>query len=208
MSSSLTTPSMTEAFQPPPADVYDNDLIEQARAGSHAAFAQLVRDNQRLVRAILSRYFRDDNEVDELAQQVFVTAFRSLDRFRGESSLGTWLGSIARRQAAMYIRGELRRRNREFNAGETAWADWQDQQLGAEDSDPSLKLDALAACLEQLPAKSRELVQRFYFDRQPVASIAAHRKSSRGAVRMLLLRIRQVLGKCVSQRIRHSEGLS
>lgn len=76
-------------------DATDRALIARWMAGDQRAATQLVdRHAQALTRFVASLGERD--EVDEIVQDTFVRAFSSLDRFRGESSLRTWLLSIAR----------------------------------------------------------------------------------------------------------------
>ncbi|MCG8648473.1 MAG: sigma-70 family RNA polymerase sigma factor [Pirellulales bacterium] len=184
----------------------EEQLVARAREGSHSAFAVLVARHRGVVRGVLGRYFRDDNEVDELAQRAFVFAYRSLDGYRGESSFRSWLVSIARRQAAMYIREESRRKRRERSVGETALLKWTAGDCN-EGDDVSDKLEALAMCLERLPGHSRELVRHYYFEQRGIEMIARGMDRSRGAVRMSLLRVRQALAKCVSQSLSRIEGM-
>ncbi len=188
------------------ATEFDDSLVQRAKSGCHDAFAELVRQHHRVIRAVLARYLRDDNEVDELAQRVFVSAYRALPKFRGESSFGSWLVVIARHQAAMYIRGEVRRRQRETSAAEIALAAWTNES--ARDSDePADKLEALTECLDRLPQSSRDVVQKFYFQREAINTIAQEQGRSPGAIRMMLMRIRQALANCVSNRLAASEEM-
>jgi RNA polymerase sigma-70 factor (ECF subfamily) len=74
-------------------------LVERARAGDAAAFAEIVRLYERPVfRAALSA-LGSREEAEEAAQDAFVAAFNKLDSFRGDSSLKTWLVAIAWRKA-------------------------------------------------------------------------------------------------------------
>jgi RNA polymerase sigma-70 factor (ECF subfamily) len=180
-------------------------LIRRTKDGSHAAFAELIRRNHAAVRAVLGRYLRDDNEVDELAQRAFISAYRSIDQFRGDASFGSWLVAIARRQAAMYVRDETRRRRHEATAGELALLAWTNESFDEKD-DVEGKLVTLAECLQRLPASSHDVVSRYYFERQSIEAIAAGQGRSRGAIRMLLMRIRKALAKCISQRLSEAEG--
>ena len=61
-------------------------------------------------------------------------------------------------------------------------------------------------CLEQLPKKARELIDRYYFDQQTANSIAKKTDISAGSVRMKLLRIRQILQKCIVARSQDLSG--
>jgi RNA polymerase sigma-70 factor (ECF subfamily) len=84
----------------------DAELLARMRAGRPDAFAELMRsNNQRLYR--LARGFLDNAaEAEEALQESYVRAFTHLDRFRGESSLATWLARIVLNEAL----GRLRRR--------------------------------------------------------------------------------------------------
>lgn len=71
-------------------------VLRAVQADGAQAFEQLVRRHQGLVRAQLRRLLGDDFALaDDLAQEVFVLAWRKLDQFRGESRFGTWLYRIA-----------------------------------------------------------------------------------------------------------------
>ena len=102
--------------QPMPPDARSADLaedlefIERWRGGDELAARALVeRHSEALARFAVSQGVRD--EVDELVQDTFVRAFASLDSFRGESTLRTWLFTIERR--LMLDRRRAERRSRE-----------------------------------------------------------------------------------------------
>ncbi|MEM6994024.1 MAG: RNA polymerase sigma factor [Myxococcota bacterium] len=77
------------------ADLPESVLIGRATAGDRMAFGQLVLLHEGKVRALLLRLTSDTTLSDDLAQEVFLRAFRGLVGFRGHSSLGTWLYRIA-----------------------------------------------------------------------------------------------------------------
>jgi RNA polymerase sigma-70 factor, ECF subfamily len=79
----------------------DDALIADAREGDLDAFAELVHRYERRVRSVLARLLDDDRDVDEAAQDVFVQAWRSLARYRGDAAFFTWLYRIAVNEALM-----------------------------------------------------------------------------------------------------------
>ena len=88
----------------------DIALIERWKGGDQRAAAEIVkRHAQALARFAAGSGERE--EVDELVQDTFVRAFDSLDSFRGESTLRTWLFTILRRLMLDRKRAEKRRRN-------------------------------------------------------------------------------------------------
>ena len=75
----------------------DQDAADVARAvaGDPSAFAAIVRRWQSRLVGLAWRFCRDRQRSEDLAQEAFVKAFRSLPRFRGEAAFGTWLTAIA-----------------------------------------------------------------------------------------------------------------
>lgn len=85
------------------------ELIRRCRAGQRAAHEEFYRRYRRGVAANLFRVLHDRTDLDDLVQEVFVIAFRGLDRFRGEARLSTWLYRICINVAMGRIRARTRR---------------------------------------------------------------------------------------------------
>jgi RNA polymerase sigma-70 factor, ECF subfamily len=77
----------------------EHELIRRARAGDEDAFAELVMTHADRVYAALRRFGLSPDEADEVAQEVFVRAWRALPRFEERSRLSTWLYRIAFNEA-------------------------------------------------------------------------------------------------------------
>lgn len=93
----------------PQAEDTDRELIERWKAGDSRAATELVsRHADALARFAVSSGERW--EIEELVQDTFVRAFASIDSFRGESSLRTWLFTIERRLMLDRRRSEKRQR--------------------------------------------------------------------------------------------------
>lgn len=184
-----------------------HQLVEKASAGCSDSFRQLVEQNHRRIRLYLGRYVHCSAEVDDIAQEVFLVAFSQLSRFRGEAKFSTWLIGIARNKALEFLKAEARGRKRRKQFFEAEIASQQIDRLEKVHDQCELaeqRLGAMQLCLEQLPNKSRELVNRYYFDMQPATEIAAQSNVSTGSIRMKLLRIRQILQKCIAARSQDS----
>src|SRR4051794_8980941 len=92
-----------------PGDESDQQLIERWKQGDSRGASLLVsRHADALARFAVSSGERED--IEELVQDTFVRAFGSLDSFRGESSLRTWLFTIERRLMLDRRRSERRQR--------------------------------------------------------------------------------------------------
>lgn len=90
----------------------ERDLIRRCRQGDELAWAWVYREHSPRVARFLRRMLGPDNAVDDLVQVVFVELFSTLDRFRGDAKLSTWLYGIARNVAGKHIRTESRHRRR------------------------------------------------------------------------------------------------
>ena len=90
----------------------DLQLVHAAIAGDRLALATIVRDTQQHVWRYCA-YLGRGHETDDLVQETYLRALRSLRRFEGRSSLHTWMLSIARRVCADAIRAARRRRSLE-----------------------------------------------------------------------------------------------
>jgi RNA polymerase sigma-70 factor, ECF subfamily len=77
----------------------ENELIRRAREGDEDAFAELVMLHADRVQGALRRFGLDASEADEVAQEVFLRAWRGLARFEGRSQFSTWLYRIAFNEA-------------------------------------------------------------------------------------------------------------
>jgi RNA polymerase sigma-70 factor, ECF subfamily len=186
-------------------DVDDpEELLEQSRRGSTQAFAGIVRQYQSRVRAYLARYVRDRDAVEDLAQDTFLTAYRSLGSYRGESSLGVWLIGIARNVALMHVRDQSRRRVREAEVLQEALGRWLTDALEKDSTrldDRDLTLRALEQCLQELPEHSSSLVENYYFKGRTATEMAREQGKKESAIGMMLLRIREILGRCIRTRL-------
>src|SRR5215831_9986303 len=81
------------------ADSGEAALISRCTRGDEAACAELVATHERMVFGLAMHLLSDRDEALDLSQEVFLRVFRTLHRFRGQSSLRTWIYRIAVNQA-------------------------------------------------------------------------------------------------------------
>jgi RNA polymerase sigma-70 factor (ECF subfamily) len=87
----------------------DQKLVARVQKGDKSAFDLLVRKYQHKIVKLVSRYVRDRTEVEDIAQETFIKAYRALRGFRGESAFYTWLYRIAINTAKNYLVSQGRR---------------------------------------------------------------------------------------------------
>ena len=81
----------------------DLQLVERVRQGDQRAFGILVEKYQRKLLRLLSRMVRDQHEIEDIAQEAFIKAYRALPQFRGDAAFYTWLYRIAVNTAKNYL---------------------------------------------------------------------------------------------------------
>jgi RNA polymerase sigma factor (sigma-70 family) len=84
--------------------LHDNDIIRQVLSGRSAAYALLVDRYKNYVFTLVIRYVPLREEAEEISQDVFVKAFRSLADFKGTSKFSTWLYTIAYTSSLSHLR--------------------------------------------------------------------------------------------------------
>ncbi len=87
--------TMTNGGQGIGAGDGERQLVADARGGDHRAFEALVLKYQDRIYRLIQRLVSGSDVVDDLAQEVFIRAYRSIGDFKGHSSLYTWLYKIA-----------------------------------------------------------------------------------------------------------------
>jgi len=124
----------------------EDQFLEKLRRGDAMAYERLVAEHSGDVYALLHRLTSDAEEARDLTQETFLRAFQSIDRFRGDASLKTWIYRIAINQARNRWRW-WRRRKREVTVSLDAGDDHREQPLSASlasKNSPSPEQEALA----------------------------------------------------------------
>lgn len=97
----------------------DRVLIDRARAGDERAFRELVERHEARVAATVIGMLGPGDEAEDVGQETFIRLHRSLDRFRGDSSLGTYLTRIAINLSLTALKKRKRRLSRFLSQDDT-----------------------------------------------------------------------------------------
>ena len=87
----------------------DKQLVARVQRGDSRAFDLLVLKYQHKIFGLISRYVHDADEVQDVAQEAFIKAYRALPNFRGDSAFYTWLYRIAINTAKNHLVSRSRR---------------------------------------------------------------------------------------------------
>ncbi len=82
----------------------DSEIISQVLSGDQQAFAGLVSRYQNYVFTLVLRFTKSREDAEELSQDIFVKAYRSLADFRGASKFSTWLYTIVNNTCITFLR--------------------------------------------------------------------------------------------------------
>jgi RNA polymerase sigma-70 factor (ECF subfamily) len=94
----------------PPADpvASDEELVARARAKDFAAFEQLLDRYEDKIFRLAFRFVRNETDAKEVLQDTFLTIWRKLDTFKGDSQFSSWLYRVAANAALMRLRAQRR----------------------------------------------------------------------------------------------------
>jgi RNA polymerase sigma-70 factor (ECF subfamily) len=102
---------LTAGYAAAPAkDTAESDQIRRAQQGDVSAYEELVRKHQRRVMSIVGGILRWREDVEDVAQQVFLKVYLSIQRFDGRSSFSTWLYKITLNETYDHLRKKKARR--------------------------------------------------------------------------------------------------
>lgn len=170
-------------------------LVAQVLAGNESAFEELYQHYvPSLFRYIYYSFNGDTNDAEDVLQETMLAAMRSMHRFRGQSSLYTWLHAIARNKISDQIRKRQRLRSHQ--------ADEDNRELelvglGALPEDVIAQRGAVVAALRALPREHREVLLGKYLEGFSVRELAHIMGRSEKAVESLLTRARAAFRACL-----------
>ncbi|MBL8520024.1 MAG: RNA polymerase sigma factor RpoE [Betaproteobacteria bacterium] len=179
----------------------DQQLVERAQSGDKRAFELLVIKYQRKVERLLSRLIRDPAEIEDVAQESFIKAYRALAGFRGDSAFYTWLYRIAVNTAKNYLvtQGKKAPTTTEFDAEE---AEGFEDAVGLRDiatPDAELATKQIAEIvnntIDKLPEELRTAITLREIDGMSYEDIAAIMDCPIGTVRSRIFRAREAVAE-------------
>ncbi len=167
------------------------ELIERLRAGDNSAYGQLVRDHAQRLTATARGFLTCDDQCADAVQDTFVSAFKAIATFEGNSRLGTWLHRILVNHCLMKLRRSKR-------AGAVSLDSLGSDRFGPA-SHPSDRLtrNELMACVrrevERLPASYGEIIRCRDLEGLDTDATAVKLGTSRAVVKTRLHRARAAL---------------
>jgi len=174
----------------------DIQVIERVLAGNTRDFEILVNRHKDLAFTIAYRLLNNREDAEEVAQDAFIKAFRSLSGFRKDSSFSTWLYRIVYNTAVSMKRLK-----------KPAFQNIDDIPSLSEESDmPKYDFDAIAErnlilekAMQRIPEEDRVLITLYYLNESGIDEIHAITGLSKSNVKVKLFRVRKKLQELVSK---------
>jgi RNA polymerase sigma-70 factor (ECF subfamily) len=160
-------------------------------------FTRLWEQAKPAVEAFLACLVNDHAAVDDLTQEVVMAVYQQIDRYDEQRAFTPWVIAIARNKAYEFLRRRSARQRIMSQASVEMLADAAislEPELGAREQ-------ALEACMEELPERSRRLLHQHYGEDRDLATIAELNRLSLANVKVILHRIRTTLRNCIEKRL-------
>ncbi|HET9023866.1 MAG TPA: RNA polymerase sigma factor RpoE [Burkholderiaceae bacterium] len=179
----------------------DQQLVERVQRGDKSAFDLLVSKYQRKIFRLLSRLIRDSAEVEDVAQEAFIKAYRALPNFRGDSAFYTWLYRIAINTAKNHLVSQGRRAptttEADIDEAETFDDGGHLRDLNTPDSMLLTKQvgEAVNRAIDQLPEDLRTAIVLREIEGLSYEEIAESMNCPIGTVRSRIFRAREAIAQ-------------
>ncbi|OLY92825.1 RNA polymerase sigma-70 factor, ECF subfamily [Cnuella takakiae] len=172
------------------AERSDIEIIEQVLSGDHAAYAVLVNRYQSYVFTIALRYVKGREDAEEVAQDIFVKAYRALADFKGGSKFSTWLYTIATTTCITFLRKKKLETYSLDNEKVFAVADNFDGGMNANQIEQKSKVNMVNRAIQLLSPDDAQVITLFYKGEQSLEEIAQIMGKEPNTVKVQLHRAR------------------
>jgi RNA polymerase sigma factor (sigma-70 family) len=170
-----------------PADI---NIIGRVLKGDHEAYSVLVSRYQNFVFTIVLRYVPSREDAEELAQDVFVKAYRALADFKGTSKFSTWLYTVTTTTALSFLRKKKLQVQSLDNEHVFEHADNIDSGMSANQIEQKSKVNMVNEAIKLLNPDDAQVITLFYKGEQTLDEIAQIMGKEPNAVKVQLHRAR------------------
>lgn len=184
-------------------ELTDNEIIRKVLDGDHQHFAVLVKRYQNFVFTITLRYTENREDAEEISQDVFVKAFRSLKDFRGDSKFTTWLYTIVTTSSITFLRKKRLPTHSLDNEHVFELADSQDSGMRANQVEQKSRSAMVNEAIRMLGPEDAQIITLFYKGEQSLEEISQIMGIEPNAAKVRLHRARQRLREKMEKHFVH-----
>ena len=186
----------------------DLRLINLALDGDQSAYVRLMKKYKGTINHVLFRVVQDPDEVEDITQEVFINAFKSLKSFKKEYSFFSWIYKIALNKGIDYLR---KKKIPTFSLDKPIESNESDYRFEVPDStyEPDKSIIAkeratfIQQAIDRLPAKYRKVIIMRHQEEKDYGEIAKELKLPIGTVKVHIFRARELLNKYLRNKIGH-----
>jgi RNA polymerase sigma-70 factor (ECF subfamily) len=171
----------------------DTDIIAQVLGGDQNAYSILVEKYKNYVFTIVLRYIKSREDAEEVAQDVFVKAYRSLADFKGTAKFSTWLYTVTTTTCITFLRKKKLEVHSLDNERVFEVADRPDSGMGANQIEQKSKVNMVNQAIAMLSPDDAQVITLFYKGEQTLDEIAQIMGKETNAVKVQLHRARSRL---------------
>jgi RNA polymerase sigma factor (sigma-70 family) len=171
-------------------EIGDMDLITQVLKGEQKAYAILVDRYQNYVFTIVLRYVKSREDAEEVSQDVFVKAYRSLADFKGQAKFSTWLYTVTTTSCITFLRKKKLEIQSLDNEKIFAVADNVDGGMSANQIEQKSRVNMVNEAIKLLSPDDAQVITLFYKGEQTLEEIAHIMGKEPNAVKVQLHRAR------------------
>lgn len=168
----------------------DNEIISRVLHGEQNAYAELVNRYQSYVFTLILRMVKSREDAEEIAQDVFVKAYRSLADFRGESKFSTWLYTITNTTSITFLRKKKLEVHSLDNEKVFEAADNKDSGFRANLIEQKSRVSMVNEAIAMLSPDDAEIITLFYKAEQNLEEISRILRLETNTVKVRLHRAR------------------
>jgi RNA polymerase sigma-70 factor (ECF subfamily) len=188
----------------------DRELVLRVQQGDKSAFDLLVIKYQHKIIQLVNRYVKDRSDAQDVAQEAFIKAYRSIGGFRGDAAFYTWLYRIAINTAKNDLIARSRRHaNYQVDIQEVEVSENQPQLQDMETPETNLLnqeiLATIKKTIEGLPEEMRVAIILCEFDGLSYEAIAQAMNCPVGTVRSRIFRAREAIDNELTPLLTHGD---
>lgn len=140
---------------------YEKALLEKARKGDINAFEMLIMEHERKAYNIAYRFLKNSEDAEDITQEAFLRAFKSIKKFKGQSSFSTWLYRIINNTCIDFVRSKQNKYTDSIDKTIRYEGEEMEMQIPSNENDPVETVETgeisalMQSMLNQLPDDQR-----------------------------------------------------
>jgi len=167
----------------------DSYYVEMVKSGQTAQYSYIVDKYKNIVFSIAMKVLKNREDAEEMAQESFIKAYKSLHTFKGNAKFSTWLYRITYNTCIT----ELRKRKVHFTSTEDVQIKDEAQEMNLDGIPEENRAAVIKEAMSRLPEDEYTLVLLYYFEEQSIEEVARATALSESNAKVKLFRARKKL---------------